>query len=267
MAVLLLLLLVVAALLSVHIFITPLFGSDDVVTEKANPSTTKSKDCKDCPDSIGEESRSRADCKDSPKIGEECPSGCKLSDVSCVDCRSMEKMDCEEHSECKWENEQIRNDFRGDITIPGKCSGIVHDPQNGRHYVKGKKAEHCDKFNEIANEADKETECNNDPYCFFATEEADIANVKPGVAFVDSWGSAWVEEYHMEPAKYAQYEEKNGWYQKSLNKNRLCLPLRCEKLSAEACMREAVADPTDLTSSGKRHCTVSNSSSPTCTNS
>jgi hypothetical protein len=146
------------------------------------------------------------------------------------------------------------------VARKGLCEG--KNAQISTHDLNQTALEHCSNLS-------TEKACNDDPYCTFVTSENDIQNVKANsvIIYDDAGGTDKLPGDNLDADfftnGYSSYDSQKGaWYSSIDRMNKLCVPKKCEDLSAEACMQSAAA-PNSVTS-GKRHCTVSKAQSPTC---
>lgn len=156
-------------------------------------------------------------------------------DVKCIDCRDLTVANCSSYTECELRTER---NILGKLSQ--KCYGKIGPPT-----AYDKKSEHCHKL-------DNES-CKADPYCFVPVNEKDINRVKAEAAFIGN---------NSHPDSNYTETQKSEWLQSEvIFSGRSCLPLKCESLSGEACMK-AATDDTTSDDSHKRHCTVADTSFP-----
>lgn len=263
MIILLLILLAILGTFGYHMYVEPIDFISKLLGEKDKDKAGSKKG------GVSSTSSTNKDCSNAtPGLGKPCPGGCKALNVSCVDCREMKEKDCNSHAECTWhkDGEVVLADG---TKLSGHCTGIV-----GHVKKYSDQEEHCSKYGREEDAAG----CNADPYCFYVTKDEDIHHVKAGSAFDSRYpvdvddATNYVSRQFFNEGEYSNARFSGvDWFKKSEEYKRLCLPLKCDRLDGEACMREATSahqyesDGSYSSASEKRHCTVLNNSSPSPT--
>jgi len=196
----------------------------------------------------------------SVNIGTSCDTNCQLKDVDCVDCRSLDESQCDTQQECTWKAGVAPNAMTGTGGSDARCVGIIEQGGN----VASARGEHCI----VKNEAD----CNQDPYCFYATDKDSMSTVKAGAALLNrgsgtvTYGAPITSSFFVNGHGYDDTTtyDNSEWFLTVTAQGKKCVPKKCTSLDPSACMTEALPSGTDWEQSGKRHCTVASTSTPSC---
>lgn len=192
-------------------------------------------------------------------IGTLCGTNCQLKDVYCVDCRSLDESQCAAQQECTWKAGVPANPMTGTGGSDARCVGIIESAGN----VASARGEHCINKNEA--------DCNQDPYCFYATDENSMSTVKAGAALLPgrsgdtvTYGAPIDSSFFVNGYDDTATYDNSEWFQTVTAQGKKCVPKKCTSLDPSACMTEALPSGTVWNQSGKRHCTVASTPTPSC---